>query len=260
MKIPDKLAEIIAQKKQEVDKLKDQSSWLKKTALKRNDFRSFRGNLYAPGEMTLIAEVKKASPSAGDIAPDIIPIEQAQTYETAGAHALSVLTDEQFFKGDLDDLFAIRKEVNLPILRKDFIIAADQIYESVISGADAILLIVAALDDKMLYELYNRARDAQLDVLVEVHDLREMDRALDIEADIIGINNRNLHTFEVNLQTTLDLAEEIPNDCLAVSESGIKTRDDAKALWKAGINTLLVGETLMRSGNIAETIADLLGR
>ncbi|MFZ5805614.1 MAG: indole-3-glycerol phosphate synthase TrpC [Verrucomicrobiota bacterium] len=259
MKIPDRLAEIIAHKKREVESLKEKEATLKKLALKRENFRSFRRHLFFPGEITLIAEVKKASPSAGDIALNTDVVQQAMTYEAAGAHAVSVLTDEKFFKGSLADLENVRDAVKLPVLRKDFIVTPAQIYEASVAGADAILLIVAALDDHDLNDFYNRARDIQLDVLVEVHDLREMDRALDTGADIIGINNRNLHTFEVNLQSTAELAQEIPNDCLAVSESGIRTRDDVLFCRAEGINTILVGETLMKSANSAEKIRELLG-
>ncbi|MFH1066723.1 MAG: indole-3-glycerol phosphate synthase TrpC [bacterium] len=260
MKIPSRLLEIVQHKRREVETLQSRADELRKAALSRNDFRGFRRSLYFPGEMTLIAEVKKASPSEGDIAARIDPAEQAHLYEQSGANALSILTDEKFFKGSLDDLRAARERTQIPILRKDFIVAPAQIYESVVAGADAILLIAAALDDHELYDLYHRARDLQLDVLVETHDLREMDRALILGADIIGINNRNLHTFEINLQTTAELAEEIPNDCLAVAESGIRTREDVLFCQQQGINTLLIGTTLMRSADVKEAIRQLLGK
>jgi len=258
-KMNDKLLEIIEWKKFEVEKLKPKADELRRLALQRNDFRGFRSALFQPGYPTLIAEVKKASPSAGIIDPNFNPINQARVYERAGAQCLSVLTDEKFFQGSLEYLRDIRDQVDLPLLRKDFTISPLQVYESVVAGADAILLIVAALEDDQMAELFELAKTLQLDVLVEVHDLREMDRALDLGADIIGINNRNLKTFKVDLQTTADLAGEIPGDCLAISESGIKTRDDVLFLQNEGVYCYLIGETLMRSGNVKETVVELLG-
>jgi indole-3-glycerol phosphate synthase len=208
--------------------------------------------------VALIAEVKKASPSAGIIAADFNPLSQAREYARGGAHALSVLTDEKYFQGHLTYLRQIREQVDLPLLRKDFILHELQIYESVVAGADCILLIVASLDESQLLSLYNQARSCQLDVLVEVHDLAEMERALDMGADMIGINNRNLKTFEVNLATTEKLAEEIPNDTVAISESGIRTGEDVRRVRAAGINAVLVGETLMRAKNVPEKMRELL--
>ncbi len=209
-------------------------------------------------DVAVIAEVKKASPSAGIIATDFNPLSQAREYARGGAHALSVLTDEKYFHGHLSYLKQIREQVDLPLLRKDFIIHELQIYESVIAGADAILLIVASLDEGTLLRLYHQAKSCQLDVLVEVHDMAEMDRALDLGADMIGINNRNLKTFQVDLATTERLAEEIPNDTVAISESGIKTGEDVRRVRACGINAVLVGETLMRAKNVPEKLAELL--
>jgi indole-3-glycerol phosphate synthase len=256
----DKLAEIIAWKHEEIKHLEGQEEKLRKAALLRNDFRGFKSVLHQPGVPTLIAEVKKASPSAGVIAEDFNPVQRAVDYELAGADALSVLTDEKYFQGSLRFIAAIREQVQLPILRKDFIVSPLQVYESVITGADAILLIVAALDDKTLRECHELAQSLQLDVLVEVHDMPEMDRALDLGAGIIGINNRNLKTFEVDLQTTIELGPEIPADCLGVSESGIKTPDDVAFIRKEGIDCFLIGETLMRSNNLQQGVNELLGR
>ncbi len=253
-----KLLEIIATKQEEVKKLEPFAADLRKRALKRNDYRPFRQILQLGGEITLIAEVKKASPSAGVIAGNFNPISQAREYERAGAHCLSILTDEKYFQGHLRFLRDIRDQVDLPLLRKDFTIHELQVYESVLAGADAILLIVAALEEEQLTRLYDIAKTCQLDVLVEVHNLEEMDRALDLGADMIGINNRNLKTFEVNLHTTEELAQEIPSDVLAVSESGIKTAEDVRFLREQGINSILVGETLMRAKNIPEKIKELL--
>lgn len=254
----DKLAEIIASKEAEWRRLLPHAAQLRQHALERNDFRPFRTGLFRPPAMSLIAEIKKSSPTAGVIAENFDPITQAREYERGGAHALSVLTDEKYFGGHLSYLQDVRDQVDLPILRKDFIVHELQVYESVVAGADAILLIVAALEGYQLEGLYELARTLQLDVLVEVHNLAEMEQALDLGADMIGINNRNLKTFEVDLKVSEQLAEEIPNDCLAVSESGIKTRAEVKFLQEQGINAILVGETLMRSNNVRDTIADLI--
>ena len=253
-----KLDEINASKAEEIKRLIPLAAELRKQALLRNDFRPFRPALERGNDVAVIAEVKKASPSAGVIAPDFDPLSQAREYARGGAHALSILTDEKYFGGHLAYLKQIREQVGLPLLRKDFIVHELQIYESVIAGADAILLIVASLDDETLQKLYHQAKACQLDILVEVHDLDEMDRALELGADIIGINNRNLKTFEVDLATTETLAEEIPNTAVAVSESGIKTADDVRRVRACGINAVLVGETLMRAKNMPEKLAELL--
>ena len=250
----DKLAEILRHKESEVERLLPHGDELRRLALLRNDFRGFRRVLFQPGSVTIIAEVKKASPSVGVIAGDFDPVRQAREYAMGGAQALSVLTDQKYFQGDLSYLRDIRLQVDLPLLRKDFMVSELQIYESIVAGADAILLIVAALDDQKLDRFYNLARDLQLDVLVEVHDLREMDRALDLGADMIGINNRNLKTFEIDLQTTSDLAPEIPQDVLGISESGIKTAADIRYCREQGIDCFLIGETLMRSANVKQAI------
>lgn len=254
----DKLAEINASKDAEVKRLEPHAAELRRQALLRNDFRPFRAGLNRGDEIAVIAEVKKASPSAGIIAADFNPLSQAREYARGGAHALSVLTDEKYFHGHLAYLRQIRDQVDLPLLRKDFIVHELQIFESVVAGADAILLIVASLDDAKLRALYDCAKTCQLDVLVEVHDLREMDRALELGADLIGINNRNLKTFQVDLATTEELAEEIPNDTVGVSESGIKTGDDVRRVRAAGINAVLVGETLMRAKNVPQMLAELM--
>lgn len=254
----DKLAAINASKDAEVKRLEPHAAELRRQALLRNDFRPFRAGLNRGDEIAVIAEVKKASPSAGIIAADFNPLSQAREYARGGAHALSVLTDEKYFHGHLTYLRQIRDQVDLPLLRKDFIVHELQIFESVIAGADAILLIVASLDDAKLRALYDCAKTCQLDVLVEVHDLREMDRALELGADLIGINNRNLKTFQVDLATTEELAEEIPSDVIGVSESGIKTGDDVRRVRAAGISAVLVGETLMRAQNVPAKLAELM--
>lgn len=253
-----KLIEIIQTKHQEVERLKPFANDLRKRALKRNDFRPFRNALHRGNEISMIAEVKKASPSVGVISAQFNPLSQAREYQRGGAHCLSILTDEKYFQGHLNYLRTIRDQVDIPLLRKDFIIDDLQVYETVVAGADAMLLIVGALDDPTLTRLYELGKTLQLDVLVEVHDLREMDRALDLGADMIGINNRNLKTFEVDLKTTEELAPEIPNDAVAISESGIKTAADVRYLREHGINGILVGETLMRSDNVTAKIQELL--
>ncbi len=253
-----KLAEINASKAAEIKRLEPLAAELRRQALLRNNFRPFRTALQCGSDVAVIAEVKKASPSAGIIAENFNPLSQAREYARGGAHCLSVLTDEKYFGGHLSYLKQIREQVELPLLRKDFILHELQIYESVVAGADAILLIVASLDDTTLHALYETATACQLDVLVEVHDLAEMERALELGADLIGINNRNLKTFEVDLATTEALSEEIPSDTVAVSESGIKTAEDVRRVRACGINAVLVGETLMRAKNVPEKLRELL--
>jgi indole-3-glycerol phosphate synthase len=244
----DKLAQIIATKHLEVEALLPRAEHLRASALQRNDFGGFRAALdRGPGRLGVIAEVKKASPSVGVIDPDFDPLRQAQRYLDGGASCLSVLTDESYFQGSLSHLAAISRISQAPLLRKDFTIHPLQIHEAVIAGADAILLIVAALDDDQLRRLHDEARAFQLDVLVEVHDLREMERALELGADLIGINNRNLKTFQIDLATTEQLAEEAPDEVLLVSESGIRSLEDARRVLDAGANAVLIGESLMRA-------------
>ena len=255
----DRLAAILSNKRKEAEAIEGKKSELRKHALLRNDFRGFRSNLFKPGMVTVIAECKAASPTAGTIVGKYDPVAQAKLYERGGAGAVSVLTDQEYFKGCLEDMKKVRSEVALPVLRKDFILTEAQVYESVAAGADAFLLIVAALTDEELKRLYELGRTLQSDVLVEVHDLAEMDRALEIDAEIIGINNRNLHTFEVNLKTTAELAPEIPSDCLGISESGIRTREDVEFVKEQGIHCLLIGESLMRDGAPEKALKQLKG-
>jgi len=255
----DRLAAILSNKRKEAEAIEGKKSELRKQALLRNDFRGFRSNLFKPGIVTVIAECKAASPTAGTIAGKYDPVAPAKSSERGGAGAISVLTDQEYFKGCLEDMKKVRSEVALPVLRKDFILTEAQVYESVASGADAFLLIVAALTDEELKRLYELGRTLQSDVLVEVHDLAEMDRALEIDAEIIGINNRNLHTFEVDLKTTSELAPEIPSECLGISESGIRTREDVEFVKEQGIHCLLIGESLMRDGDPEKALKQLRG-
>lgn len=255
----DKLAEIIATKHQEVAALLPRAEHLRAAALQRNDYGGFRAALdRGPGRLGVIAEVKKASPSVGLIDPDFDPERQARRYLDGGASCLSILTDEKFFQGSLGYLSRISAFSGAPLLRKDFTIHEVQIHEAVVAGADAVLLIVAALDDDHLKRLFDEAKAFTLDVLVEVHDLREMERALDLGADLIGVNNRNLKTFEVDLATTERLAEEVPDEVLLVSESGIKSPADAKRVLEAGANAVLIGEALMRALDPSREIEEYL--
>jgi indole-3-glycerol phosphate synthase len=253
--LPDRLKRIIEVKHEEIARLLPRAPLLRAAALQREDFRGFAAALdqgrnedNQPVALGLIAEVKKASPSAGVIAADFDHLAIAKAYEAAGAHCLSILTDEQFFQGSLRYLTQIRKETALPCLRKDFVIHEAQIWEASVAGADAVLLIVAALEQDDLERLYKEAQTFQMDVLVEVHTREELDRALDLGAELIGINNRNLHTFEVDLATTEELSEEVPDDAILVAESGLKTQADTQRMFACGCNAILVGESLMRAG------------
>ena len=227
--------------------------------------RDFTASLRSPrhGRVGLIAEVKKASPSAGVIRPDFDPVRIARDYEAAGAHCLSVLTDEKFFQGSLDYLRAIREVVGLPLLRKDFLIDERQILEAIEWGADAILLIVAILDDDRLRRFHDLALGAGLAALVEVHDEAELDRAVAAGATLIGVNNRDLRTFKVDLATTERLAARLWNSrflpgTVLVAESGIHTSADVQRLVECGARAILVGESLMRHPDIPSKVAELL--
>lgn len=242
-------------KKTEVEAILPRMAKLRAAALERNEFRGFRTALdLGADRLGVIAEVKKASPSAGIIDPNFDPVRQANMYINGGASCMSVLTDEKYFMGHLSYLTRIAQNSPIPVLRKDFMVHEVQIYEAVVAGADAILLIVAGLDDDTLKRLYDTAKDFQLDVLVEVHDLPEMERALDLGADLIGINNRNLKTFTTDLITTEQLVDEVPDDVILISESGIKNPADAQRVLNAGANGVLVGETLMRAHTPADEI------
>lgn len=254
-----KLDEIVAYKKQEIEPTIALTKKLRASALMRNDFAGFRTALdRGKGKLGLIAEVKKASPSAGIIDPNFDPIRQAKRYIDGGASCMSILTDEKFFQGHLSYLTQISKISPIPLLRKDFMIHECQIYEAIVSGADAILLIAACLDDDLMKHLYETAQDFQLDVLVEVHDLPEMERALDLGADLIGINNRNLKEFTTDLTTTQRLAEEVPDDVILVSESGLKSPADAEEVLKYGANAILIGETLMRADDASRACEEYI--
>jgi indole-3-glycerol phosphate synthase len=211
----------------------------------------------AAGRPAVIAEIKKASPSKGVLRPDFIPADIAQSYAENGAACLSVLTDVQFFQGSVDYLKQARASCQLPVLRKDFIVDAYQVYESRAMGADCILLIAACLDDGQMAELEMIARSLDMAVLVEAHDEGELARALKLKTPLVGVNNRNLRTFEVSLETTLSMITQVPADRLLVTESGVVTRDDVLRLGAAGVNAYLVGEAFMRATDPGEALAKL---
>ncbi|MGB4582766.1 MAG: indole-3-glycerol phosphate synthase TrpC [Rhodoferax sp.] len=224
--------------------------------------RDFVGALrtkIAVGQPAVIAEIKKASPSKGVLRADFIPADIAQSYAEYGAACLSVLTDVQFFQGCIDYLKQARASCQLPVLRKDFMVDAYQIYESRACGADAILLIASCLDDAQMKDFEQIARSLDMAVLVEVHDAPELARALRLKTPLIGVNNRNLKTFEVSLDTTLTLMRDIPADRLLVCESGIHSRDDVLRMGAAGVNAFLVGEAFMRADEPGEALAALFG-
>jgi indole-3-glycerol phosphate synthase len=222
--------------------------------------RDFFAPLAAGGPVRLIAEIKKASPSRGVIREDFEPVGIGRTYERHGASCISVLTDEQYFQGSLDDLRNVRAAVNLPVLRKDFILDSYQLLEARAAGADAVLLIAECLDDCNLRALHNEAVALGMCPLVELYEPENLPRVLDAGATLIGINNRDLHTFETDLERTLRLRDRIPKECVLVSESGIRTASDVQRLAAAGVDAILVGESLMASPDIGPAVDALLGR
>jgi indole-3-glycerol phosphate synthase len=221
--------------------------------------RGFASALAAGNQVRIIAEIKKASPSAGIIRNDFDPVTIAKIYQHHGAACLSVLTDEEYFLGHLDYLLAVRRVVDLPLLRKDFVIDRYQILEARCAGADAILLIAEILPGKQLADLHDEAQALGLDVLVEFHAAEQLSRVLDIRPHMIGINNRDLHTFVTRLDHTLELISRIPRNILVVSESGIKTKSDVDRLHAHGVKAILVGESLMRRPDIGSALDELRG-
>ncbi len=260
----DILNQIVATKREEI------ASALQKTplAVMREDAesrlltRDFEGALrrkIAAGLPAVIAEVKKASPSKGVIRADFIPADIAQSYAEYGAACLSVLTDRQYFQGSSDYLKQARASCDLPVLRKDFMVDPYQVYEARAMGADCILLIAACLDDARMVELEAIARGLNMAVLVEVHDRAELERALKLKTPLVGINNRNLRTFEVSLETTLGMLADVPADRLLVTESGILNSDDVRKMRDHGVNAFLVGEAFMRAKEPGAALAELFG-
>ena len=251
---------IVAHKKKEValQKASMSLSRMEKLAEQAEDPRGFATALTRSSEIALIAEIKKASPSAGIIRQDFDPVQIAKTYEASGASALSVLTDEHFFQGSLLKLQKVRRAVAIPVLRKDFVIDAFQIYEARAAGADAVLLIAAILSDKQLRHFLDLCKQMQMDALVEVHTPEELERALVVGAKAIGINNRNLKDFSVHIETTEKLAGTVPKGILCVSESGINHRDDIKRLARTAVDAVLVGTSLMKAADIGAKVKELL--
>lgn len=230
---------------------------LRQQAESRADFRDFAAAISGEG-LSVIAELKQASPSRGLLRSDFRPREIAESYQQAGASAISILTEEEFFQGSIDHLNTARGAVRLPVLRKDFIIDEYQVYETVAAGADAFLLIVAALEDEQLRHFLKLAKRLRISALVEVHTAEELDRAIGCGAQIVGVNNRDLNTLEVDLETSLLLREKIPPGRLAVSESGIKSGADLEKLAKAGFDAVLIGEHLMLARDPGEELSRLL--
>ena len=258
----DILEQIVAVKHQEVAAARKRLPLdaMRADAQSRVLTRDFEGALrarIAAGQAGVIAEVKKASPSKGVLRADFIPADIAQSYAEHGAACLSVLTDRQFFQGQPDYLKQARASCDLPVLRKDFIVDAYQVYESRAMGADCILLIAACLDDAQMADFESIARSLGMAVLVEVHDRAELDRALRLKTPLLGVNNRNLRTFEVSLEATINLQPHVPEGRLLVTESGIRTHDDVRRLREAGIHAFLVGEAFMRADEPGQALASL---
>ena len=260
----DILDRIVAVKRDEISlaRRKRDLASLRRDAEQLGGLRDFLGSLrgkIAAGHAGVIAEVKKASPSKGVLRADFVPQAIAESYERHGAAALSVLTDAQFFQGSPAYLEQARAACALPVLRKDFMVDAYQVFEARAMGADCILLIAACLDDALMADLEAQAQALGMAVLVEVHDGAELDRALRLKTPLVGINNRNLRTFEVTLQTTLDLLTQVPADRLLLTESGILARADVQRMRDAQVHAFLVGEAFMRAPDPGVALADLFG-
>ena len=260
----DILEKIVAVKREEVAAAQKKKPFaaMRADAESRVLTRDFEGALrarIAAGRPAVIAEVKKASPSKGVLRADFIPADIAQSYAEHGAACLSVLTDRQFFQGEPDYLKQARASCDLPVLHKDFMVDAYQVYESRAMGADCILLIAACLDDAQMAQLEAIARSLDMAVLVEVHDRQELQRALKLRTPLVGINNRNLRTFEVSLDTTLGMKDDVPADRLLVTESGILAPADVQKMRAAGVHAFLVGEAFMRAPDPGVALAGLFG-
>jgi indole-3-glycerol phosphate synthase len=260
--VTDILEKIVTRKREEIAEAKSRcaKSELESRLAQAPPVRDFVAALRQADDMALIAEVKKASPSAGIIRADFDPVAIAKTYAEQGASCLSVLTDEHFFQGHLDFLIEVRQAVALPVLRKDFVLDPYQIVEARVAGADCVLLIAECLDDLTLSELYHTALELGMSALVELYEPENLKRVLKLKPPMIGINNRKLKTFVTDLDHTIKLREQIPGDCLVISESGIRTRENVLKLASAGVKGMLVGETLMRSEPIGAKVRELLGK
>jgi indole-3-glycerol phosphate synthase len=256
--IPDILARIVAKKREELSDPAPLEKWEREAEARLAGRRDFQAALCARTP-AIIAEVKKASPSKGILAPDFDPVRTAAAYQRGGAAALSVLTDSTHFGGSLEDLSAAREACGLPILRKDFIVDPYQLYEAAVYGADAVLLIVRALEDRELRDLYEEAGRLDLDCLVEVHDGEELERALRMDVDVIGINNRNLDQGTVDVATTFELMPDVPAGKTVVAESGISTRGAMDELERVGVDAVLIGEALMGAADPEALARELSG-
>lgn len=257
--LPGILAEIVRTKRSELIELRERAGALEKALDDADPPRGFRAALMDESIVGLIAECKRRSPGAGPIRPDLDPAELTRGYQRAGAAALSVLTDHTYFGGSLSDLETVRSATSIPLLRKDFTLDELHVIEARGSGADAVLLIVRILDDTTLAALHDQARSLGMDVLVEVHDEAELERAVAVGAEVIGINNRDLATFTTDLETTVRLLAQLPDDVVVVSESGIRTRADVERLGAAGVDAILVGESLLAAPDPEEAAASLAG-
>lgn len=256
------LDSIVTQKRDEIAsaKLRRSETELQDAVASASPVRDFLRSLQTAQEIGLIAEIKKASPSAGLIRDDFDPVEIARIYESHGASCLSVLTDEQFFQGHLDYLRQVRESVSLPVLRKDFVLDRYQVLEARAAGADAVLLIAECLEGSLLEDLYREIQSQGMTPLVELYEPANLERVLALDPPLLGVNNRNLKTFVTDLKHTLHIATKLPSDILLVSESGIRTREDVQRLKMAGCGAILVGETLMRSPDIGKMVDELLGK
>jgi indole-3-glycerol phosphate synthase len=257
--LPGILSRIVDTKRQELVLLRARADEVEDAISAARPPRDFRGAVVGGAHVSLIAECKRRSPGAGAIREGLDPVELTTGYEAAGATALSVLTDAEYFGGSIADLSLVAGSTTIPLLRKDFLLDTLQIMEARGAGADAILLIVRILDDQVLERLHTAATALGMSVLVEVHDERELDRAIAVGADLIGINNRDLSTFTTDLETTIRLLEQLPTDVAVVSESGIRSVGDVERLGKAGVDAILVGETLLRATDPRVAAASLAG-
>ncbi|MCD6255780.1 MAG: indole-3-glycerol phosphate synthase TrpC [Deltaproteobacteria bacterium] len=253
------LREIVDYKKAEVEVLKKKRPIREEEIRARQFHHVFSRALIGPDKISIIAEIKRASPSLGPIRPSLEPGRIASIYEKNGAAAISVLTERHFFKGDIDYLPLIKKEVSLPILRKDFIIDSYQVYESNIYGADAILLIVSILPPDLLKDLIVLTNELGMEALVEVHNREELEKAILAGADIIGVNNRDLKTLKIDLNTSLELIKYIPQEKVTVVESGINTKEELLTLEEAGFDAALIGTALMKARDIGEKLREFTG-
>lgn len=254
------LDQIVEEKKREIRQAQEKISLeeLIKKYSSVSQLRGFKEAIAQPGKVNLIAEIKKASPSKGVLRENFEPVEIARAYQAAGACALSIVTDKKFFQGDISYLNSVREAVNLPILRKDFIIDKYQIYESVCAGADSVLLIAQLLKEEQLKEFYSLCTQLNLAAVCEVHNEEDLDKVLRQDVTIIGINNRNLQTFKEDLRISCRLIKKIPKGKIVISESAIRSSKDIKYLQDLGVNAVLIGETFMRSQDIGAKVKELI--